>query len=386
MNSYRTTKQQRLERASREAFEWLQTLRDNPGTEDRAAFLAWLHASPLHVRELLVAEMLERDLAAPGALEGFDLDSIIARSREEQNVVDFQPRPSRPTAAVGTGRRGGWHSTWLGAALAASIACIAVLGWLVVGHHSQGVIYTTALSEQRAITLSDGSVVSMAPSTRVEVIFSDSAREITLHTGEANFKVAHDRTRPFRVQAGASIIQAVGTEFSVNRLPSGTVVAVTEGVVKLSANRMPPLDDGIGSWIESLKSDQVEAISRPGAEVVALDAPRRLSAGARAHITKSGRQLAVDALEQNRPNDLTRMRLLFRDDTLADIVAEFNRFNDVPIVIEGEAAQMQRYSGVFDARDSASFLQFLACCSPLSVRQENGRTLVSLPERSSRLR
>ena len=386
MNSYRTTKKQRLERASREAIEWLQVLRDTPGAEDRAAFLAWLHASPLHVRELLMAQMLEHELATPGALEGFDLDVIIARSCAEQNVVDFQPRLPPSATAVRASDRGWWRSAGLRAALAASIACIAVLGWLALGRYSQGVIYTTALGEQRAITLSDGSVVSMAPSTRVEVTFSDGARAITLHAGEANFKVAHDRKRPFRVQAGASIIQAVGTEFSVNRLPSGTVVAVTEGVVKLSANRMPPLDDGVGSWIESLKSDQAQTISRPGAEVVALDAPRRLSAGARAHITKSGRQLAVDALEQDQRNDLTRMRLLFRDDTLADIVAEFNRFNDVPIAIEGETAQMQRYSGVFDARDSASFLQFLACCSPLSVRQESGRTLVSLPERQARLR
>ena len=62
------------------------------------------------------------------------------------------------------------------------------------------------------------------------------AREVTLTRGEAWFKVAHDKTRPFIVSAGRIRVRAVGTAFSVRRHDDGAGrepggVAVDEGQV-----------------------------------------------------------------------------------------------------------------------------------------------------------
>ena len=400
MKIYRTSPDENLYRIAREAAEWVQAMKNPASPEERAAFLAWVGASPLHLREMLLAESVDKALAEPGALDGFDLDQVLARAAQEDNVVPLHtqwPVAAAQLSEAGSSaaepahtpnqiaRRGGGERArrgqrWGRIAAVVAIFAVALAAWrLGAGSPGQATLYATTLGEQRVISLADGSVVTMAPSTRIEVALSSGARDIRLRAGEANFKVAHDKARPFRVHAGASVVQAVGTEFSVNRLPSGTVVAVTEGIVKLSADRMAALDDGIGAWLESWVPTRDDAISRPGGKQVALDAPRNLAAGARAHIARNGRKLALDELVRNQGNDAVAARLLFRDDTLADIAAEFNRFNAMQIVVEGDAARLQRYSGVFDARDSASFLEFLRCCSSLNVTREGEKTVVRQP-------
>lgn len=377
MNIYRTTEQVRLERAAREAAEWLRVMSGNPAADERAAFMAWVHASPLHLRELLMGSMLDRELSAQGALDSFDVDAIVARVKAEDNVVPLHEAPASRPAQDRRPRR---RFTRARAALAAGLALFVAGGsWLAWRSADQGTLYATTLGEQRVITLADGSVVTMAPSSRIEVALSPHARDIRLRAGEADFKVAHDKSRPFRVHAGASTIQAVGTQFRVNRLPSGTVVAVTEGVVKLTAGHLAALDDGIDTWVRSWQPAQIAAIQRPGIKVLPLERSRNLAAGETAHITNNGRELALSDLDRNEGDSALPKRLIFHDDTLADVAAEFNRYNAMQIVVEGDAARMQRYSGVFDARDSASFLEFLTCCSRLSVTREGEQTMVRLP-------
>src|SRR4029453_10983270 len=71
--------------------------------------------------------------------------------------------------------------------------------------------YATALGEQRAFKLADGSVLYLNTLSRVEVTHSREARLVRLLEGEAMFAVEHDPARPFRVLSGATVIQAIGT-------------------------------------------------------------------------------------------------------------------------------------------------------------------------------
>ena len=383
MNIYRTSQQDNRQRVAREAAEWLRVMRGQPNAQERAAFIAWAMASPLHLRELLLAGMLERELAAPGALDDFDVDALVAQAKAEANVVALREAPLRQASAVAAPRR---RRIWVRAAMAAGLALAAGGAWLAASSADRGMLYATTLGERRVVTLADGSVVTMAPSSRIEVALAPSERDIWLRAGEADFKVAHDKARPFRVHAGTSVVQAVGTQFSVNRLPSGTVVEVTEGVVKLSAGHLLSLEDGIGAWLQSWRVDPVDAIRRPGAKLLPLDQARRLKAGESARIARNGCELALGELDRNELDrgsgasaEVLPARLMFHDDTLADIAAEFNRYNAMQIVVEGDATGMQRYSGVFDAHDAASFLQFLACCSRLEVSRVGENTVVRLP-------
>jgi transmembrane sensor len=54
-----------------------------------------------------------------------------------------------------------------------------------------------------------------------------------------------------------------------------------------------------------------------------------------------------------------RHQIAFRRVPLADIAAEFNRYSRVPISIESLALGRMPISGVFDADDATSFVDFL---------------------------
>jgi transmembrane sensor len=393
MNIYRTSAYEDLKRTARQAAEWLQIMKANPSSEDNEAFTAWMTASPLHVKEWLLISMLDRELTEPAALRKFDVDAAIAKASLSGNVVSLTSLPV-PDARLRARR--GIHaqpsSSWLLRYAAASFAVVVLSAGalsLVRSQLASSIEYATAIGEQRSIKLSDGSVLTLDPRSRISVDFSGDVRDVRLHDGEADFAVAHDASRPFRVHAGASTIQAVGTQFSVNRRPSGTLVSVTEGKVQVFATRYPTLDDGISAWLSSFLPDGQAEATPSGKKIESLKEPANLSAGEAARISASGNVMARSTLEpetetasaMNPPPAQRMPRLSFREDTLADIADEFNRYNTVQIKVDGAAARTQRFGGVFSANDPESFLQFIECCSSLAVAR-NGEQ-IRIKERST---
>lgn len=372
MNIYRTSPQQSRERAAREAAEWLHVMGETPSDADRAGFAAWVARSPLHLEELLMAQLVQRELATNGALQAFDLDAVLAQAQAMDNVVPLHDAPSvvaaprlqeRKPATHGRRRRLGW-------ALVAGVAGCALLAgsWALLQPEVPVHQYASAVGEQRSIALADGSMVTLAPASYIAVRFSAGVRDIELRDGEATFDVAHDSSRPFRVHAGDNTVQAVGTRFTVNRLPSGTLVAVSEGKVKVTAS---------SNWLESLWRDDASTLEAGKAKVESLGRPAALSAGEQARIPQGQQAMLRMPLEApNTPADGKR-RLSFRNDTLADIVSEFNRYNPRPIVVTDPLIREQRYSGVFHADDADSFLQFLECCSQLQVSRQADRNVIA---------
>ena len=370
MNIYRTSLQQSRERAAREAAEWLLVMGAAPSDADRAGFAAWVARSPLHLEELLMAQLVQRELASSAALQAFDLDAVLAQAQAMDNVVPLHdapsvvagPRPQAPKPAARGRRRLRW-------ALAAGVAACALLAgsWTLLQPEVPVHQYASAVGEQRSIALADGSMVTLAPASYIAVRFSAGVRDIELRDGEATFDVAHDSSRPFRVHAGDNTVQAVGTRFTVNRLPSGTLVAVSEGKVKVTAN---------SNWLESLWRDDASTLEAGKAKVESLGRPAALSAGEQARIPQGQQAMLRMPLEApNAPADGKR-RLSFRNDTLADIISEFNRYNPRPIVVTDPLIREQRYSGVFYADDADSFLQFLECCSQLQVSRQADRSVI----------
>ena len=94
--------------------------------------------------------------------------------------------------------------------------------------------YRTVTGQQQFVILSDGSTIQLNTASAISVDFSDRQRRITLHRGEAYFKVAADRMRPFVVSTDAGQVQALGTAFDVKLLDEDRVgVTVFEHAVKV---------------------------------------------------------------------------------------------------------------------------------------------------------
>ncbi|MFD2427832.1 FecR family protein [Sphingobium scionense] len=91
--------------------------------------------------------------------------------------------------------------------------------------------YRTALGETRTVQLADGSRIHLNTNSSVEVALRDDIRQITLLKGEAQFDVAHDKKRPFIVNADGTLVRAVGTMFNVRLRADVTELTVIEGIV-----------------------------------------------------------------------------------------------------------------------------------------------------------
>ena len=109
-----------------------------------------------------------------------------------------------------------------GAALAAGLTIVAVaIGLLLIQPDEEAgaldaanLIHSTAIGQQRSVTLPDGSSIWINTNSRLHVEYSEERRGIFLHQGEAFFDVAKSE-RPFVVAAGNSQVTAIGTAFAV---------------------------------------------------------------------------------------------------------------------------------------------------------------------------
>ncbi len=84
------------------------------------------------------------------------------------------------------------------------------------------------------MTLADGSEVTMDLATEIDVRLSRGERNIKLVAGRALFDVAHDASRPFRVDTGHGKVTALGTQFQVDVDTDQVIVTLLEGSVSVS--------------------------------------------------------------------------------------------------------------------------------------------------------
>jgi transmembrane sensor len=153
-------------------------------------------------------------------------------------------------------------------------------------------------------------------------------------------------------------VQAVGTQFDVYRRDDGTVVAVLEGRVDVTPAAPASQSGSPGeAW------PQGSSAARSARRALS----RSLGASQEAQVSHAG---SVSIREVNIVGDTVAWRdrrLIFRDQTLEQIVSEFNRYRVNPIRLEGGGVAERIYTGVFEADDADSLIQVLARDPALSV-------------------
>ncbi len=92
----------------------------------------------------------------------------------------------------------------------------------------------------REVTLADGTLVRLNTGGELREDFDPGERRVHLNRGEAHFTVVPNAVRPFVVVAGTLRVRAVGTAFNVHLQSARVEVLVTEGSVRLVADRAAP--------------------------------------------------------------------------------------------------------------------------------------------------
>ena len=368
----------RIDRITDEAALWYVKAQDPSfSTGDREELASWLAASAEHVREYLSVAAVTQDVRElAGAFDVDELLRLAQASADEANVVslpdaDVQVRSQipdlgtlQPTEVVRRRRPAVWS-------VAAALTIVAVLGLFYL-KLPRADLYTTGVGEQLSFLLDDGSVVTLNAQSRLRVVYTDTSRDIHLTAGEAMFDVVGDPGRPFRVITERAVIQAIGTQFNVRHRGSGTTVTVVEGIVdvQLVPNpRSPPGEVGEASGESPAEPSSSSVVSRP----------TRLKVGQQARVS-SGEVAVVDTNVQKTTSWRER-RLVFDSWTLADVVDEFNLYNDQRIVIMDADLATRSISGAFSADDRDSFALFLSEAGIALFENRADGTIVLHPPR-----
>lgn len=124
-------------------------------------------------------------------------------------------------------------------AAAAVVILIAGAWWLFNNNNTSNIamLDKTTTSQVAVDTLSDGSIITLNKNTKLTYPskFKGKTRPVTLK-GEAFFKVAPDKLKPFIIKANDVTITVVGTAFNVKNYDSSTEVIVESGIVRVTKN------------------------------------------------------------------------------------------------------------------------------------------------------
>jgi transmembrane sensor len=218
---------------------------------------------------------------------------------------------------------------------------LAIDGWFNPSH------VETEVGQQRTITLEDGSTVQINTRSEVTIHYTPTKREVRLPDGEARFTVARNPDRPFIVTTPQACLRALGTVFNVQVASHRTSVAVLEGHVRVFGRA------------EEMQMNRPTLLPLSTPVPPFIKPAQDLYAGQRAAVTNKGSIQRNAGPSIERVSAWTRRQLVFRDEPLSDLVAEFNRYHDERLRIEDPELAKFRVSGTFDAYDMTSFMQYL---------------------------
>ena len=322
------------QRSVDQAGQWVAALERGITASEERDLNAWLAASKRNRQEFLELARLWDQMDSLGRLAELFPEQRIASRR-----AVFWTRVSLAASVL----------------LAVSLVVVSALsinqspeGSVSVATSNYTEVYQTAVGEQVAHKLPDGSEVLLNTNSLVKVEYTESNRLLILESGEIHVRVAHDSMRPLSVMAGNRIVQAIGTEFNVEITQDQSIeLVVTEGIVKVGILNKPiediPLDTPILLTQNStlLTKGQEVVLEKGEADIEEPDAKR---------IDEDEISVRLSWREGN---------LVFRGESLEQAVAEVERYTAVEFVIVDEEAKSIRVAGLFKAGDVDGLLAAL---------------------------
>ena len=300
------------ERQEQEAVAWhTRVTSGDISIDEQVRFEVWRKQNPAHNQAYRKIENLWQLLDTPVRADRH-------RRRKASRLAHFQR----------------WGA---GLSVAASLLLMIGLGMFPDYLHEPWADYRSRIGERTTIHLEDGSVAYLNTDTAFDVSWQDNERRVVLFRGEAEFEVAHDSSRPFRVQAGNTVTEALGTRFIVRyTAPAGTVTLL-EGKVRSEQTEKQ------GAFITLHPGERVAFDAQNLGEVSVAD---------------------ISAAEAWR-----RGRLVMNFVTLKQVVAEINRYHRGKITLLGDALADKEINVAIDLNNIDAWLDTLKDTLPIQIRR-----------------
>lgn len=283
---------QPLPELQEQALQWLVDLHDG-GRWD--SYLSWSEQSPAHRRAALDAEALWESL-------GTSLR-----------------RPRRRTLPM----------------LALGMAAMLSVGSLHQAHE-QGWLadQRTGPGERRELHLPDGSTLTLAPGTRLDIRLQGERRLVRLYSGELYVEVAADPAHPFDVESAGVRMRALGTAFGARTDGERVRLVVTEHRVGMS----------VGDESQQVNQGQV------------LD-------------YANGQMGTPHAVDVEAVTAWRRDRLVFDGEPLGEVLDTLGRYHSGLIWVSDPRLRALPVTGSLPTNDADMQLRWLEQVLPVRIRQ-----------------
>jgi len=204
-------------------------------------------------------------------------------------------------------------------------------------------VLATLPGQQETVSLADGTRITLAAGSelRVAADYGESERRVDL-SGEAWFEVTHDARRPFRVYAGSTVTEDLGTEFSVRARAEESVVRVV--VVSGSA---------------SLRRD--DGTTLDGATLRAMDVGTLGVGETQPTVVRATDVVRLVAWHQG--------RMVFDDARLDSVTTELSRWYGMTFLITDSTLGNRRLTGTFRRGELADAIDILNLSLGVQIRQ-----------------
>lgn len=287
-----------------------------------------------------------------------ELDAWLAQSRahkaaywrleaawdEAERLRVLRAPLSRPETTPG-------KRSFISVKIAAAAAFAAIVGatTFLQSRSAQTRTYATGIGGHQVLNLSDGSKIELNTDTMLRIGSEAGQRQVWLDRGEAFFQIHHDASHPFIVSVGDHKITDLGTRFSVRQEGDRLRVALVEGKARLDSTDM---------WS---RHQSVEL--SPGDVAVATATSLSL-------LRKSDKALSEEL-------GWRRGVVVFDRTSLADAVAEINRYNAQKLIIKDSSVAKLTLDGTFPVHAVPEFIEVAQAVFGLSVKRQGDHTLIS---------
>jgi transmembrane sensor len=311
-----------------------------------------------------VEHLEHRDFADAAALVERVWDGVAQQpnrpeflSLREQALARARRSNQRRWSLPWTTRQRSWTAA---AALFALAVALATL-WQLSSYGYRPGVYETGIGEQRSIELADHSHIALDSSTRIRATLTADARTIEIAHGQAQFNVAHDATRPFKVIAGGHTIVAVGTVFTVEYADQTVHVAMMEGKVAVLSQEAETSGDAQGSANLKLPNGNVAAPSGAAPNTI------ELVAGEELRFARDGHPTVKPKADIEAATAWREGKVIFHSEPLGEAVRRLNRYSHTKLEVDGADLSNLSVSGVFDAGDSRAFADAVQSYLPVTA-------------------
>ena len=346
-------------------------------TKQKNELTHWLLKSPVHVEEFLHVCALFDTLGGIDINKKVSIDALI----EKINLPTFDvltiDNVGKNTSLIEKSTyKKRMNKVWIALAASVTLSLFSLYNLHYLTSESGNIVkseiskkLTTALGEQRSVTLSDGSIVDLNTLTNIDINFNQYFRNIHLYQGEAIFKVAHNPEKPFRVWVGGVMFQALGTEFNVRNNRGKIELTVITGEVALT--NQATNNEKLVIEQDTLRLTESSALDLSSTKTLIV------SIGQEASVQPNGAITTDINADLDNKTSWKERRLIFKNDILKDVIYEFNRYNLLQISIESEVLSRLPISGTFESNDPNSLLEFLKSSGKAKI-QKQGLNKVSI--------